>query len=230
MDRQIVYGTAVPRSIDLLATGQNAMVGLAKIASAMLGAGPFVDEFTCTATAPASLTVNLGPGQIYQQQALEATPVSALPADTHIILKQGVLLDPTALTFVPPTTLGQAVNVLIQIQYVDADSNPIVLPYNNPNNPKQPYAGPGNNNQAQPTVRKGAVAVAQKLRRRSHGRHAEHSDAGFRLGRPVLGHADVRPDHDYVRQHRDLRQRALHRCQARASPAGGPGQPVDLRE
>ena len=162
MDRTIVYGTAVPRSIDLLSTGQSAMVGLAKIAASMLGTGPFVDEFTCTATAPASLTVNLGPGQIYQQQALEATAVSALPADTHIILKQGVLLDPTALTFVPPTTLGQAVNALIQVQYVDVDSNPIVLPYNNPANPKQPFSGPGNNNQAQNTVRKGGIAISQK--------------------------------------------------------------------
>lgn len=162
MDRQIVYPNALPRTIDHLASGQFAMVGFGKLAEAILGTATLVDGFTCTPTAPASLSVNLGPGQIYQQQAIEGTAISSLGVDTRVITKQGIKLNTDAITLSPPTTIGQALNVLIQVQYQDIDADSIVLPFYNAANPSQPLAGPGNTNQQLPTTRRGTVAYGVK--------------------------------------------------------------------
>ncbi len=161
-DRQSVYYGQVLRAIDILSFGQQMMVGNAKIAEAVLGTSTSVSGFTLVPTGPATMSAVLSAGIVFQQANLEASPLSALPADTHTIVKEGRLLDPTTLTFTPPVTVGYAQNFLVEVQYQDVDAGSIVLPYANPSNPAVPYNGPGNAGTANNTVRKGVAAVQIK--------------------------------------------------------------------
>lgn len=163
MDRQIVYPGAIPLETDLLNTNKNAMIGLSKLAAAILGTSTFLNGLACTPTGPASLQVYVAPGEIYSLQNIDGTPYSSIAADTaHAILKQGIMLDQATLSCPAPVTAGQSVNYLIQVAYQDTDSGAVVLPYYNSSNPSQAYAGPANSGTAQNTVRKGVCAVSAK--------------------------------------------------------------------
>lgn len=163
MDRQIVYPGAIPLETDLLNTNKNAMIGLSKLAAAILGTSTFLNGLACTPTGPASLQVYVSPGEIYSLQNIDGTAYSSIAADTtHAILKQGISLDQLTLSCPAPATAGQSVNYLIQVAYQDTDSGAVVLPYYNSSNPSQAYAGPANSGTAQNTVRKGVCAVSAK--------------------------------------------------------------------
>lgn len=163
MDRQIVYPGAIPLETDLLNTNKNAMIGLSKLAAAILGTSTFLNGLACTQTGPASLQVYVAPGEIYSLQNLDGTAYSSIAADTtHAILKQGLSLDQLTLSCPAPVTAGQSINYLIQATYQDTDASAVVLPYYNSSNPSQAYAGPANSGTAQNTVRKGVCAVSAK--------------------------------------------------------------------
>lgn len=162
IDRPIVYFGQVPRSLDVLTLGQFTMTALSQISQAMLGTTTIVAGFTVSASNPASLSVILSAGQIYQQENLEASAVSGLAVDAHTIVKQGVNLDPVTLTLVPPTTIGFAQNILIEAQYADSDTGATVLTYQDPVNKGNTFQGPGGNGQKQNTVRRGVVAIQLK--------------------------------------------------------------------
>lgn len=163
MDRQIVYPGAIPLETDLLNTNKNAMIGLSKLAAAILGTSTFLNGLACTPNSPADLTVKVAPGEIYSLQNIDGTAYSSIAADTtHAILKQGIMLDQATLACPAPVTAGQSVNYLIQVAYQDTDANAVVLPYYNSSNPSQAYAGPANAGTAQNTVRKGVCAVSAK--------------------------------------------------------------------
>lgn len=163
MDRQIVYPGAIPLETDILNTNKNAMVGLSKLASAMLGTSTILNGFACSPDSPASLNVSIAPGEIYSLQNIDSTAYSSLAADTaHSILKQGISLNAVLLTCAAPVTAGQSINYLIQIAYQDTDTNAVVLPYYNASNPSLAYSGPANAGTTNNTVRKGAVAISAK--------------------------------------------------------------------
>ncbi|SHG92374.1 hypothetical protein [Bradyrhizobium erythrophlei] len=181
MDRQTIYAGQIPLETDQLKQSQNAMVGLAKLASAVLGSTTIVNAFTVTPTVPASLNVIVTPGEIYQLENLEASAWSSLSPDTHTILKQGVILDPVTLGITPPTTVGYSQVFLIEVQYQDLDTGSTVLPYFNANVPTVPFSGPGNAGSAQNTVRKGVASVQIKagLAAPSGTQTAPTADAGW---------------------------------------------------
>jgi hypothetical protein len=162
MDRQIIYPGQVPFTTDLLNTNKNVMLAVSKLAAAILGTDTHVNGLACTPTSPASLQVAVGPGEIYSMAPMDATPYSAVAADAHPILKQGVALDPTLLTLTPPTTPGQSINYLVQAAYQEVDAVATVLPFYNSQNPAQAWMGMANNGQALPTVRAGTVAISLK--------------------------------------------------------------------
>jgi hypothetical protein len=162
-DRQTVYMGQLAREVDVLLSGQNAMVGLAKLSEEVLGLSTIVDGFAVTPTTPASLNVILTAGQINQLENLEATSWSSVAADTaHSILKQGIALDPQTFGIAPPGTVGFSQVFLVEVQYQDVDAGSTVLPYFNASNPASPFNGPANAGTAQNTVRKGAVAAQIK--------------------------------------------------------------------
>jgi hypothetical protein len=151
---------------------QNTMVAIAKVCSAMMGSNVTVNGLTCSPTAPASMTVQIGAGELYQMAPLEATVCGTLPQDTtHQILKQGIQLGTyTTSTFATPGSSGQSINYLIEAQYADSDisldpttgNTTVVLQFYNSANPQTPWSGPNNSGQTSNTFRDGIIAYQIK--------------------------------------------------------------------
>jgi len=160
LDRQIVYSGQVPQTTDLLNTNRQTMIALAKLCADLFGTSTVISGLGCVPTTPASMSVTINPGQIYQLANVDGTLYSALPQDTaHSILKQGILLDAQSFTLTAPATSGYSQNYLIQAAYLESDVNNVVLPYYNSANPSQAFNGPGGSGNAQPTTRAGQVSL-----------------------------------------------------------------------
>lgn len=163
MDRQTVYSGQVPLETDLLNTNRNVLVALGKVLGDMLGTSTFATGLGCVPTAPASMSVQVQPGQLYSLQNLDNTAYSSLAADTtHQIVKQGIALDAQSFACAAPTTAGYSINYLIEANYSDVDTNAIVLPFYNASNPSQAFNGPGGNGQPSMTTRAGKVILTLK--------------------------------------------------------------------
>ena len=154
MDRGIVYPGSIPLDTDLLSANLNSMIATGYLAQAVLGQGVVVDGLACTPTAPASMTVTIGPGSLTQLNVVDMTGYGSLPANTlSPLVKMGINVVPTTFTLATPTTSGQSINYLIEASFLESDVNPVVLPYYNASNPSQPYTGPSNSGSAQNTQR-----------------------------------------------------------------------------
>jgi hypothetical protein len=148
---------------------QDAMVAVAKLAAACFGTSGIVNGLACSATSPASMTVQLAPGEVYQLANLENTICGTLPANTaNQIVKQGIQLNTyTSATLAAPSTAGYSINYLIEVQYADSDisvdpttgNSPVVLQFYNSTNSQQPYSGPNGSGQTSNTFRDGVVSV-----------------------------------------------------------------------
>jgi hypothetical protein len=154
MDRGIVYPGGIPLDTDLLSANLNSMIAIGYLAQVVLGQGAIVDGLACMPTAPASMTVTVGPGSLTQLNVIDMMGYGSLPANTASpLVKMGINVVPTTFTFVAPTISGQSTNYLIEASFLESDVNPIVLPYYNAANPSQPYTGPANSGTAQNTQR-----------------------------------------------------------------------------
>ncbi len=123
MDRIIVYDHEQIDASDVAYTNLFSMVGAAKIAKAILGSGPWLNDLTCVPTGPASLSVILNPGEIYKIENVDNSPFGPIAADTaHQILKTGILLNDTTFPLTPPSSPGQSIDYLIQATYSDSDT------------------------------------------------------------------------------------------------------------
>lgn len=163
MDRQTVYAGQVPLETDLLNTNRNVLVALGKVLGDMLGTSTLATGLGCVPTSPASMGVQIQPGQLYALQNLDNSPYSSLAADTtHQIVKQGIALNAQSFSCPAPTTAGYSVNYLIEANYADVDTNPVVLPFYNASNPQQAFIGPGGNGQPSMTTRAGQVVLTLK--------------------------------------------------------------------
>jgi hypothetical protein len=163
MDRNIVYPGSIPLDTDILYPNRNAMVAVAALAAASLGNNVVADGLACTPTAPASLTVTIGPGSITQLTAVDSSAYGSLAADTSDdVVKMGINLQATSLTFAAPSISGQSVNYLIEAAFSEVDTNAVVLPYVNAANPTQPFSGPSNSGTAQNTQRVQRVQLQVK--------------------------------------------------------------------
>lgn len=163
MDRSIVYSQEQGRSTDFLFAQRSSMIGLSKLAESLLGTGTFVAGLAVSPTSPASLSVSVSAGQIYELANIDSTAYGVLTADTtHQILKQGVLLDAVTLACAAPLTNGYSINYLIEAAFSETDTNNVVLPYFNSANPSQPLSGQNNSGAAQATERQGQVTLVAK--------------------------------------------------------------------
>lgn len=163
MDRNIVYPGSIPQDTDILYPNRNAMIGIAALTAATLGAGVTVDGLACVPTVPASLSVSVGPGSITQLSSLDAVAYGSLAADvTDQIVKTGINLQPVNFTFATPQSSGQSINYLIEASFSETDTDPVVLPYVNAANPSQALSGPNNSGAAQNTQRVQRVQLQVK--------------------------------------------------------------------
>lgn len=164
MDRLIVYPGAIPLDTDILSVERNIMTAMGWLAQAALGAASGVVGLPCVPTLPASMTVNIGPGALWAQSVMDQNNFGSLPPDGSSLMKMGILAEQagTNFTLTAPATSGQSINYLIEAAFEESDSNPVVLPYVNPSNPAQPYAGPNNSATSQNTLRMQRVALQLK--------------------------------------------------------------------
>lgn len=161
-ERQFVYSGAIPQDTDLLSSELNAYIGLSKLAAAMLGAGPILNNFTCAPAQPANLTVVVSPGEMYSSQVCDSSAYGDLGTNSNTILKQGVNLNSTTLNINPPSTSGYSQNFLIEFTFSEVDAGSQVLPYYNPTDPNTPYSGPNNAGTSNFTVRSDRVTITAK--------------------------------------------------------------------
>jgi hypothetical protein len=163
MDRILVYPGSIPLDTDILNTNRNSMVALGYLAQAVLGSNTVVDGLACSPTAPASLTVTVGPGSITQLSVVDTLAYGSLPADaTDPLVKLGINLTATSFTLAAAASSGQSINYLIQAALLESDTNPVVLPYYNAASPAQPYSGSDNSGVAQNTCRIQRVQLQAK--------------------------------------------------------------------
>lgn len=164
MDRQFAYLGAIPLDTDFLKAQRYGMIGLGKLAEAVLGPGTWVHGLDCGPTLTPGMSVLIGKGEIYAVGNVDDTDFGRLTADTtNQIVKQGIVLGSTTLSgFTAPGTSGQAKNYLVQARYADVDGSAMVLPYYNAANPSAPLSGPNNSGIANATVRQGVCVLSLK--------------------------------------------------------------------
>ncbi|WP_182057131.1 hypothetical protein [Pantoea sp. ME81] len=162
MDRKIVYPGQIPLETDLLLTNKFAMIGIARLAEAILGSSTFLYGLECQPCRHKSLSVHISEGQIYSLEDIDRTSFSTLGADTDSkILKQG-FAKAQDIELAPPKAPGHSICYLLQVKYFDEDTGEMVLPYYNAANPAAGYSGPGNSGKAQRTVRAGRCIMDLK--------------------------------------------------------------------
>ncbi|WP_230964661.1 hypothetical protein [Burkholderia cepacia] len=160
MDRQIIYSGQVPQTLDILNTNKNTMLAIAKMAADVFGTSTIATGLACVPTAPATMSVNVNPGQIYQNVVVDQTAYSDIALDTsHSIVKSGILMDAQNFAITAPGTAGFSQNYLIQATFTETDTANLVLPYYNSANPSQALNGPGGSGSTQPTRRAGQVSL-----------------------------------------------------------------------
>jgi hypothetical protein len=163
LDRRIVQAGQIPLDADILETNKNSMVALGKVLEALFGTASLLHGFACTATAPASLSVDVAAGQVFSLQNIDSSPYGSLAADVaRQIVKQGLILDKTTLSCPAPGTAGFSINYLVQIAFSETDADATLRTYYNAANPSQPYSGPSNNGVPDATRRKAQALVAVK--------------------------------------------------------------------
>ncbi|WP_175947647.1 gp53-like domain-containing protein [Burkholderia pyrrocinia] len=119
----------------------------------MLGTNTVFSGLACVPTSPAGMTVNVNPGRVYSLQQRDPTAYSSLGQDTtNQIMKQGILLAATNFSCPAPAMSGYSINYLISAAFLEQDTNAIVLPYYNSNNPQQAFSGPPVNGQSSGTA------------------------------------------------------------------------------
>ena len=163
MDRATVYTQEQGRSVDFLFAQRATMIGLGKLAQAAFGSNTIVRGLAVTPNSPTALNVLVGIGEIYTMAQVDATTWGSLGQDTtDIILKQGLNMSAQTISTPAPSTAGYSINYLIEAQYQDQDTNPVVLPFYNSNNPQQPLNGQGGNGAPLPSQRQGVCVVQAK--------------------------------------------------------------------
>ncbi len=136
-DRVMVYNNENPWTVDVLQAEKNSYAAIGKLTAALLGYSTFVNGLLCTPDIPPSLNVIINPGEIYSQQPIDTTPYGAggppysIPADSHIIMKQGISYDDVVLPITPPVTSGYSQNYLVQVQFAETDGVPVLRPFYN---------------------------------------------------------------------------------------------------
>jgi hypothetical protein len=168
MDRATTYRTEIGRTYDFLKAQRYALYGLGRLGADVLGGGTpptVVSGFAATPTAPATLSINLGAGNIYAFAAVDATAYGTLAADLTSILQQGFA--PAAVLTLTTAGLssGQSQFALVEVTFQQVDVVPAddasggVLPYVNPLNAQAPWSGPNNTSQVQNSARTGQATV-----------------------------------------------------------------------
>jgi microcystin-dependent protein len=165
-NRSIIYDEEQVDPFDILWQFKDFLAAIGAIETDLAGqTTTVVTGFTPTATSPASLSINLTKGRIYQQSVIDATAYGALPSDASIVQQQGVAPAQSVTLTTADLSSGQSKWALVQAQFSQLDQVRVgdptggVLNYFNTANPAQPFEGPNNDGASQPTERAATVAI-----------------------------------------------------------------------
>ena len=154
MDRNIVYPGSIPLDSDILTLNRNTMAAIGGLIRAVFGVAPVIDGLAVTPTQPLSMTVTVGAGSITSYGAVDYFPYGSLAPDSgNGLQKMGINLSSTPIVIGAPFAPGQSMVSIVEVSFTEVDTNPVVLPYFNAAAPDQPWLGPNNNGQVQPTQR-----------------------------------------------------------------------------
>jgi hypothetical protein len=148
---------------DILGFAKATLYAIGQLSAATIGAVyTGVAGLQISATGPASMSVIIGTGSIYETETVDSTAYSTLGTDSNLLYKQGFLSTPQTLTLTAPGTSGYSQNYLVQAGYADTDTGAIVPPYLDSANPLVPWAGANNMGGSQFTVRQGQLILGLK--------------------------------------------------------------------
>lgn len=166
MQRSIIFSGEQPRTFDHLWAWKDTLTGLGDLMVSLAGNNAaVVSGLVATATGPASLSINIAKGWIYQQAPIDAAPYGSLASDPTLIQQQGFAIAQQVALTTSGLSSGQSQWALVQAQFAPVD---IVRPgdptggllfYFNSANPTVPFQGPGGNGQVQSTMRQGTIAI-----------------------------------------------------------------------
>lgn len=169
MERPIIRDQQQGRTYDFLSLAREILRDVGFAMTDLLGSNSTVaTDLTATATSPASLTISISSGRIYQWAVVDATQYGDLPQDNTYTLQQGIAAAQTLTFSTAGLSAGQSRYALVQAGFTQNDIIPAddpnsgVLAYFNPDNPLNPYTGPGNSGASQATRRSGVCTVSIK--------------------------------------------------------------------
>lgn len=162
MDRVIVYPAAIPQDLDILSLQRNIQITFGHLAIALLGSSTLCDGLACTPTTPASMSVQVAGGTIFQLAEIDQTAFGSLAPNTATTLMIGCIDTTTTFPITAPAVSGQTINYLIEATGLSQDDMPVVLPYYNAANPSVAFNGPNNSAVAQNTRRRQTVELQLK--------------------------------------------------------------------
>ncbi|MDA8364059.1 MAG: hypothetical protein M0Z84_09645 [Gammaproteobacteria bacterium] len=168
MDRPIIYTQENIRGYDIAKGWQDALKDAGKEAQGILGGTTTVAAgLVATPTSPASLSVNIGTGSIFEISTLDSSAAGDLPVDGGSYFMQGVLWSTQAVALsTSALASGQSQYALIQATFgfVDVvragDPNAGVLPFYNSANPSVPLQGQGGSGAVLNTERTATVVLS----------------------------------------------------------------------
>jgi hypothetical protein len=172
MNRQIVYTGQLPLSGQELKGSKSIMKAIGQLVNdAMLSvASPaLLSGLSLVPTSPASMSLTLNPGTVYQAGQIDyvttagvgaLTAYGSLAADATAIILQGIAAAAQNITgFTAPGTTGQSTNFLVEFQVQTQDGTLLGLNYYNSANPQVPLIGPAGAGTQQATERSTVLAV-----------------------------------------------------------------------
>lgn len=161
MDRRLIYTGATPVDLDSNQVQQFGMISDGFLAEAVMGQSAWCYGLACAPTSPASMSLTVGRGCMGQMTVVDETNpgTSAIADTTDPLMKAGINLASTTLTFVAPATSGQSQVFLIEGQVQETDTGATVLQYFNPTPPYSPFTGPSNTGASNNTLRTQRVVL-----------------------------------------------------------------------
>jgi hypothetical protein len=172
MNRQIVYTGQLPLSGQELKGSKSIMKAIGQLVNdALLSvASPaLLSGLSLVPTSPASMSLTLNPGTVYQPGQIDyvttagvgaLTAYGSLAADATAIILQGIAAAAQNITgFTAPGMPAQSTNFLVEFQVQTQDGTLIGLNYYNSANPQVPLIGPAGAGTQQATERSTVLAV-----------------------------------------------------------------------
>lgn len=166
MDRPIQYTQEQARGYDFLWAYKDALIGIGWLEADLTGqTTALATGLAATATAPASLNINLGGGRIYQLSAVDATNYGLLPSDATLIMQQGNVIAQAVALSTSGLSSGQSRWALIEANFAQVDDIPADDPnggvpfFWNSANPAQPLQGMGGTGGQSNTRRRGTASI-----------------------------------------------------------------------